>query len=118
MRLDTPLVRRPRHLHDEHRACPNRRSVSRPAGEQIKAPGDRVSFQVEDADLSELVKAIGEPAGKRFVLATAKLKHARTTVYAPSKITVEEAYKRSCPCSQVNGLTVVPEGTRSRRAVS
>src|SRR5512140_1110500 len=75
-----------------------------------KGPGELVSFQVEDADLPDLVKTMGELTGKRFVVATAKPKALKATVYATQKVTVEEAYRAFLSMLQANGLTVIPEG--------
>lgn len=75
-----------------------------------KAPGELVSFQVEDAELPDLVKTIGELTGKRFVVATAKPKSLKATVYATQKVTVEEAYRAFLSMLQGNGLTVIPDG--------
>jgi general secretion pathway protein D len=75
-----------------------------------KAPGELVSFQVEDADLPDLVKTIGELTGKRFVVATAKPKTLKATVYSTQKVTVDEAYRAFLSLLAANGLTVLPEG--------
>ena len=75
-----------------------------------KSPGELVSFQVEDADLPDLVKTIGELTGKRFVVATAKPRTLKATVFATQKVTVEEAYRAFLSMLQGNGLTVIPEG--------
>src|SRR5690349_9256674 len=74
-----------------------------------KAPGDRVSLQLEDADLSELVRVVGELTGKRFVIASPKLAKTKASVYAPQKVTVAEAYQAFLAVLAANGLTVVPQ---------
>jgi general secretion pathway protein D len=71
--------------------------------------GDRVTFQLEDADLPELVRTIGEMTGKRFIFG-AKVHNIKATVYSPQKVTVAEAYQAFLSILEANGLTVVPHG--------
>jgi general secretion pathway protein D len=73
-------------------------------------PGaDRVSFSLEDADLPELVRVIGQLTGKRFIFG-GKVKNIKATVYSPQKVTVAEAYQAFLSILEANGLTVVPHG--------
>jgi general secretion pathway protein D len=73
-------------------------------------PGqDRVSFSLEDADLPELVRVIGELTGKRFVFG-GKVRNIKATVFSPQKVTVDEAYQAFLSILEANGLTVVPHG--------
>lgn len=74
-----------------------------------KAPTDKVDLQLEDADLGELVRVIGELTGKRFVIASPKLAKTKASVYAPQKVTVAEAYEAFLAVLAANGLTVVPQ---------
>lgn len=74
-----------------------------------KAGGSLVSLNLEDADLAELVKAIGNITGKRFVLSP-KLRSFKATVFAPEKVTVAEAYDAFLAILAGNGMTVVPHG--------
>ena len=53
-----------------------------------KLPTDKVDLQLEDADLGELVRVIGELTGKRFVIASPKL--AKTKAYRVSRL-IEKA---------------------------
>jgi general secretion pathway protein D len=76
----------------------------RPRGE-----GDKVSFSLEDADLPELVRVIGELTGKRFIFG-GKVKNIKATVFSPQKVTVAEAYQAFLSILEANGLTVVPHG--------
>ncbi len=71
--------------------------------------GDRVSFSLEDADLPELVRVIGELTGKRFIFG-GKVKNIKATVFSPQKVTVAEAYQAFLSILEANGLTVVPHG--------
>ncbi|HZU85541.1 MAG TPA: secretin N-terminal domain-containing protein, partial [Polyangiaceae bacterium] len=70
---------------------------------------DRVSFSLEDADLAELVRVIGELTGKRFIFG-GKIRSIKATVFSPQKVTVAEAYQAFLSILEANGLTVVPHG--------
>ena len=72
-------------------------------------PNYKVSFQLEDADLAEMVRVIGQLTGKRFIFG-GKVKSVKATVYSPQKITVAEAYQAFLSILETNGLTVVPHG--------
>ncbi|MGH7439322.1 MAG: secretin N-terminal domain-containing protein, partial [Polyangiaceae bacterium] len=71
--------------------------------------GDKVSFSLEDADLPELVRVIGELTGKRFIFG-GKVHNIKATVFSPQKVTVAEAYQAFLSILEANGLTVVPHG--------
>jgi len=73
------------------------------------SPGERVSFNLEDADLPELMRLISEFTGKRFIL-PGKLRQIKATVYAPTKVSVAEAYEAFLSVLQLNGMTLVPSG--------
>jgi len=68
-----------------------------------------VSFNLDDADLPELVKAISNITGRRFIYG-GKLRQIKASVYAPDKVTVAEAYAAFLSILQTNGLTVIPHG--------
>ncbi len=74
-----------------------------------RSPNYLVSFSLEDADLSELVRVIAQLTGKRFIFG-GKLKTIKATVYSPQKVTVAEAYQAFLPILETNGLTVIPHG--------
>ncbi len=74
-----------------------------------RADGDRVAFSLEDADLAELVRVIGELTGKRFIFG-GKIRNIKATVFSPQKVTVAEAYQAFLSILEANGLTVVPHG--------
>jgi general secretion pathway protein D len=80
-------------------------------GIEFKKPrqGTRFSFNLVDTDLIELVKIIGNITGKAFILG-GKTPNLKATIYAPTRITAEEAYQAFLSVLQVNGLTVVPAG--------
>ena len=74
-----------------------------------RAEGDEVAFSLEDADLPELVRVIGELTGKRFIFG-GKVHNIKATVFSPQKVTVAEAYQAFLSILEANGLTVVPHG--------
>ncbi len=74
-----------------------------------RAGSDRVSFSLEDADLPDLVRVIGELTGKRFIFG-GKVHNIKATVFSPQKVTVAEAYQAFLSILDANGLTVVPHG--------
>jgi general secretion pathway protein D len=74
-----------------------------------RSASDKVDLQLEDADLGELVRVIGELTGKRFVIASPKLAKTKASVYAPQKVTVAEAYQAFLAVLTANGLTVIPQ---------
>ncbi len=73
------------------------------------SPRTRVTFNLEDAELPDLVRLISNMTGRRFILPT-KLRAIKATVFAPTKVTVEEAYQAFLSVLEVNGFTVVPSG--------
>ena len=80
-------------------------------GVEFKAmsPRTRVTFNLEDAELPDLVRLISNMTGRRFILPT-KLRAIKATVFAPTKVTVAEAYQAFLSVLEVNGFTVVPSG--------
>ncbi|HSN81831.1 MAG TPA: type II secretion system secretin GspD [Polyangiales bacterium] len=73
------------------------------------SPRTRVTFNLEDAELPDLVRLISNMTGRRFILPT-KLRSIKATVFAPTKVTVSEAYQAFLSVLEVNGFTVVPSG--------
>lgn len=76
---------------------------------QPLAPGARITFNLQDADLPDLIRAIGNITGRRFIL-PGKVRSIKTTIYSPTKITAGEAYQAFLSVLEVNGMTVVPSG--------
>ncbi len=76
---------------------------------QPRSPNYKVSFSLEDADLSELVRVIGQITGKRFIFG-GKVRNIKTSVLCPEKVTVAEAYQAFLSILETNGLTIVPQG--------
>lgn len=72
-------------------------------------PNYKVAFSLEDADLAELVRVIGQLTGKRFIFG-GKVRNVKATIYSPQKITVAEAYQAFLSILETNGLSVVPHG--------
>jgi general secretion pathway protein D len=73
-------------------------------------PNAKVTFTLEDADINELVRVVGEITGRHFIVASGKAKGIKATVYSPEKVTVAAAYQAFLSILQANGLTVMPEG--------
>ncbi len=74
-----------------------------------KGLGTPVNFNLDDADLPDLVKAISNITGRRFIYG-GKLRQIKATVYSPDKITAGEAYAAFLSILQQNQMTVVPHG--------
>jgi len=72
-------------------------------------PNYKVSLSLEDADLAELVRVIGQLTGKRFIFG-GKVRNIKASIFAPQKVTVAEAYQAFLSILETNGLTVVPHG--------
>ena len=66
------------------------------------SPRTRVTFNLEDAELPDLVRLISNMTGRRFILPT-KLRAIKATVFAPTKVTVAEAYQAFLSVLEVNG---------------
>jgi general secretion pathway protein D len=73
------------------------------------SPRARVTFNLEEAELPDLVRLISNMTGRRFILPS-KLRSIKATVFAPTKVTVAEAYEAFLSVLEVNGFTIVPAG--------
>jgi len=73
------------------------------------SPRAKVTFNLEDATLPELVRLISQITGKRFIM-PGKSRTISATIYAPTKVTAAEAYRAFLSILQINGMTVVPAG--------
>jgi len=71
--------------------------------------GARITFNLQDADLPDLIRAIGNVTGRRFILGS-KVRQIKATIYSPTRVTVGDAYRAFLSVLQTNGLTVVPAG--------
>jgi general secretion pathway protein D len=76
---------------------------------QPPAPGTLVTFNLEDADLPELVRLISQTTGRSFIMSN-KLRSIRATIYAPTKVTAAEAYQAFLSILELNGMALVPAG--------
>lgn len=74
-----------------------------------KPGGQLVKFNLEEADLSELVKYISVLTGRRFIV-NPKLRTIKATVSSPTPVTLEEAYQVFLSILDINGMTVIPNG--------
>jgi general secretion pathway protein D len=72
-------------------------------------PGARITFNLQDADLPDLVRAIGNITGRRFVI-SGKARSIKATIYSPTKVTPGEAYQAFLSVLAMNGMTVFPSG--------
>mgnify|MGYP001013006092 CR=1 FL=1 len=73
------------------------------------SPNTRVTFNLEDADLPDLVRLISNMTGRRFIL-PGKARNIKASVFAPTQVTAREAYEAFLSILEVNGMTVVPVG--------
>ncbi len=74
-----------------------------------KPGGHRVKFNLQDADLAELVNHISGLTGRRFIYG-AKVRQIKATVVCPEPVTLDEAYEAFLSILEANGMTVVPHG--------
>lgn len=74
------------------------------------APSDpeaMVTFNLEDADLPELVRMMSQITGRGFIVANVH-RSIKATVYAPIKVRAADAYEAFLSILELNGMTVVP----------
>ncbi|MCB9584289.1 MAG: type II secretion system secretin GspD [Polyangiaceae bacterium] len=74
-----------------------------------KGMGHMVKFNLQDADLAELVNHISGMTGKRFIYGS-KVRQIKATVVSPTPVTLAEAYEAFLSILEANGMTVVPHG--------
>ena len=67
------------------------------------------SFDFRNANIMDLISAIGKITGRNFILDSQDIK-GTVTIIAPSKITVAEAWNAFLSALASNGLTIVREG--------
>ena len=72
-------------------------------------PDEIESFDYPNADLLDLIKAVGKLTGLNFIIAPG-ITSKKITIVAPSKITVAEAYKAFLSALAINSLTLVKSG--------
>ena len=76
---------------------------------KAKPAGHLVKFNLQDADLAELVNHISGLTGRRFIYG-AKVRQIKATVVSPEPVTLDEAYQAFLSILEANGMTVVPHG--------
>jgi general secretion pathway protein D len=74
-----------------------------------KPGGSLVKFNLQDADLAELVNHVSGITGKRIIYGQ-KVRQIKVTVVSPTPVTIDEAYEAFLSILQANGMTVVPHG--------
>src|SRR5579883_2627981 len=74
-----------------------------------RRPDEMVTLSLQNAELPDLVRAMSEMTGKRFLVAAAP-KSFQATIVSPQKVTVAEAYQAFLAVLAANHLTVVPRG--------
>jgi general secretion pathway protein D len=74
-----------------------------------KPAGHLVKFNLQDADLSELVNHISGLTGRRFIYGQ-KVRQIKATVVSPEPVTLAEAYETFLSILESNGMTVIPHG--------
>ena len=72
-------------------------------------PGTRITFNLEDAELTDLVRLISSITGKAFIIPN-KARQIKATVFAPEKVTAAEAYRAFLSILELNGMAIVPSG--------
>lgn len=71
-----------------------------------KKPEELITFNLEDADLADLIRLISQTTGRSFIVPS-KPRSIKATVYAPMKVTTAEAYQAFLSILELNGMTVV-----------
>lgn len=66
------------------------------------------SFDYPNAEITDVIKAMGQLTGKNFIIDPAV--HGKISIIAPSQITVAEAWKAFLAALAINQFTVVPYG--------
>jgi general secretion pathway protein D len=86
-------------------------AIAKATDTQFKAKpmGHLVKFNLQDADLAELVNHISGMTGKRFIYGP-KVRQVKATVVSPEPVTLAEAYEAFLSILEANGMTVVPHG--------
>ncbi len=74
-----------------------------------KPAGHLVKFNLQDADLAELVNHISGLTGRRFIYGQ-KVRQIKATVVSPEPVTLAEAYETFLSILESNGMTVIPHG--------
>lgn len=97
---------------DQELSRPAAQTSSQPAGKpaknEVKASGDKVSLDFKDIELADLITTVSELTGKNFLYDdTVK---GKATIISPAPMSLDEAYKLFLTVLNVKGFTVVPSG--------
>lgn len=83
-------------------------SVKESRVEKEKGKEKKVTFNFVDVDISAVVKFISEVTGKNFVFDD-KVK-GNITIIAPSRLSVDDAFRLFTSVLELKGLTIIPSG--------
>ncbi|PKN66653.1 MAG: type II secretion system protein GspD [Deltaproteobacteria bacterium HGW-Deltaproteobacteria-15] len=83
-------------------------SEAEEAGDKPTTKSQQITMNFEDVDVRVLVRFIGDLTGMNFVV-DPEVK-GKVTVFSPTKITVDEAYKVFLSVLEVHGFAAVPAG--------
>ena len=79
------------------------------AGSVYASQDEYISMDFKKVDIHVLIKFISELTGKNFIVDNRV--GGRVTIYSPSKVNAQEAYRVFESVLQVNNFTIVPSGT-------
>lgn len=71
--------------------------------------GTRFTFNLEDADLPDLIRVISQMTGRQFIM-TGKVRSIKASVFSPTQVTPAQAYNAFLSILEMNGMTVVQSG--------
>lgn len=77
-----------------------------PPADSHAASKGNISMDFKDVDIHVLIKFVSELTGRNFIID--RRVGGRVTIYSPTKITVDEAYKVFESVLAVNGFSIVP----------
>ena len=77
-----------------------------PPADSHAASQGNISMDFKDVDIHVLIKFVSELTGRNFIID--RRVGGRVTIYSPTKITVDEAYKVFESVLAVNGFSIVP----------
>src|SRR4030043_1936013 len=75
---------------------------------KVQGKDKKVTFNFVDVDISAVVKFISEVTGKNFVFDD-KVK-GNITIIAPSRLSVDDAFRLFTSVLELKGLTIIPSG--------
>ena len=81
-------------------------AATMPPADSHAASKGNISMDFKDVDIHVLIKFVSELTGRNFIID--RRVGGRVTIYSPTKITVDEAYKVFESVLAVNGFSIVP----------